>query len=754
MPTDSTFRLSLYATLALACLCVGYAEHELFPEVPYIAAGVITALIVLYQLEGRVPLLTIPDANRLGLVVGLGNLVWAGYHLLKSFQKQEMSKVPLQLLIVALFGPLLMTLMPAKLARREKHVGDYWALQGAGLVAVCLSGAMTEDTVSFVLIGIYAVVAIWSLMLFYLHRSSGTIPLIPNRPSPPPLDGVLVNGPPRFGLGNAIGLFLIASAFAIPLYLYTPVSSASKLDFGKPRVEIGFAADQMVNLNHTGNLEGNPAPAFEFFAEDAKGPRSTLPPDILWRGRVLRQYANGTWQSGDSPLPSISGATASVSPWEPPQLSDQQCLITFAVPWELPAQFLAEPVIWEPNQAPPVATLTAAGPRGWLWVGDGSFLWTTRRPTGSAHEYVQVWEPNVQPNLSPVFQITDPDRNTHIRPLTHNPVPRVKEYADQYLEKLVKDGVLPKDYRDIVTQLPRRQFHDVIARSLSSHLANSSEFVYTTDLRRSHTDLDPIEEFLFHTKAGHCERFASGLALLLRSQGIPAVLVLGFKGWEPGGEPGRFVVRQENAHAWVDVLITDFEPPPPGALNRPLSCWRTLDPTPDREVTTSQSNEKWAVKAREWVKDLVRDYVTNPSPEQREHMINRVTGWCRQPEVIAPMVLSAGLFVGWRFRRRRVANRLRAADRSGPGIELLNQLYAVLAARGLSPMPEETPREFAARAADSLHIDQATAIVASVPPAWAEAYYEVRFGGETLSPERLKILDAGLRELEQRSHAR
>ncbi|MFO0822491.1 MAG: hypothetical protein U0792_05120 [Gemmataceae bacterium] len=70
MPTNSSFRLSLYLTLGLACVCVGYAEHALFPEVPFIAAAVIGALALLYRLESRVQLLSIP--LRIGSVSLLG----------------------------------------------------------------------------------------------------------------------------------------------------------------------------------------------------------------------------------------------------------------------------------------------------------------------------------------------------------------------------------------------------------------------------------------------------------------------------------------------------------------------------------------------------------------------------------------------------------------------------------------------------------------------------------------------------------
>ena len=75
-----------------------------------------------------------------------------------------------------------------------------------------------------------------------------------------------------------------------------------------------------------------------------------------------------------------------------------------------------------------------------------------------------------------------------------------------------------------------------------------------------------IDRFLFEERRGHCEYFASALVLLLRTQGIHARLVTGFVGAERN-TLGLWVVRQGNAHAWVEAWV-------------PGEGWRLLDPTP------------------------------------------------------------------------------------------------------------------------------------------------------------------------------
>ncbi|MBA4188884.1 MAG: hypothetical protein C0467_12880 [Planctomycetaceae bacterium] len=739
MPSDTAFRLSLYLTLSLACLCVGYAERDIFPEVPFIAAGTIVVLAILYRLESRVEFLTIPDANRLGLVVGLMNLIWAAFRITQVMQRVEKSDTNIQHAIVALFGPLLMTLIPAKLSRREQHVGDYWALQAMGLVAVSLSGAMAEDPVCSALIALYAFVAVWSLTLFHLRRTAGIVAPIPNGSVPRAVTGVVSNHQTHSGLWPAVGICLAAVTLAVPVYLVTPRSPGEKLEFGKPRVEIGYAASQMIDLNQAGNLQENPAPAFEVSVTTTTGLFPGLPHDQLWRGRVLRNYSKGTWEASDLPLPGMDGAPRSLLQWTSPHLGPGQVTLTYNVPSSLPGQFLAEPIVWAPDQPVPVASITVNGPQPWLWGGDGSFLWSGRIGRHETHHYVQVWQPGADSDLSPRFHIIDLDPSTKIRPLIQNPVRRAKDYGDTLVNALIHAGQLPEDCRDPVTDLPRPQFHDKIAVAFTRHLATSPDFNYTTKLRRTRKDLDPIEEFLFHTKAGHCERFASALAMLLRSQGIPAVLVLGFKGWESTDHPQRYVVKQEHAHAWVDALIVEYEPAIPERNERPVSRWRTLDPTPGRESVTDPEDDSWTASSRAWLIRFLQNAFSRLAFAQRRWVGASLFEWLERWGPPLAIVVAVLAIVRWR-RSRPVA----AAH-----TELLTRLFAVLSAGGYVAQVGDTPREFVRRVSQLLAVNPTTALVAGVPGEWVDAYYESRFGGRELTPERLDMLDAGLRVLKR-----
>jgi len=85
---------------------------------------------------------------------------------------------------------------------------------------------------------------------------------------------------------------------------------------------------------------------------------------------------------------------------------------------------------------------------------------------------------------------------------------------------------------------------------------------------------DPLAWFLFDSRQGHCEFFATALAVMLRTRGIPARVVNGFLGGELNPLGDQVLVRQRDAHAWVEVNMGE-------------EGWVTLDATPavDREVT-------------------------------------------------------------------------------------------------------------------------------------------------------------------------
>ena len=114
------------------------------------------------------------------------------------------------------------------------------------------------------------------------------------------------------------------------------------------------------------------------------------------------------------------------------------------------------------------------------------------------------------------------------------------------------------------------------AKSLAIEEWLKSEFTYTL-VPEPGEGRQPLVEFLFESRSGHCEYFATALAVLLRAEGVPAVLVSGFYGGEWNELGDYLVVRQADAHAWVEIHAGDDwlarDATPAGMISPPESGW-------------------------------------------------------------------------------------------------------------------------------------------------------------------------------------
>jgi len=104
-----------------------------------------------------------------------------------------------------------------------------------------------------------------------------------------------------------------------------------------------------------------------------------------------------------------------------------------------------------------------------------------------------------------------------------------------------------------------------------------TRYTYTLELPRTQVK-DPIANFLFERKQGHCEYFASSMAVMLRTLGIPSRVVNGFHGDEFNDITGSYIVRARHAHAWVEAYFPGYG-------------WQTFDPTPGSSAANPQG---WA----------------------------------------------------------------------------------------------------------------------------------------------------------------
>ena len=349
------------------------------------------------------------------------------------------------------------------------------------------------------------------------------------------------------------------------------------------------------------------------------------------------------------------------------------------------------------------------------------------------------------------------------------------------------------------------------ARFLEQKLANSGQFEYSLAEVNRNSDIDPIEDFVTEHRQGHCEYFATALTLMLRSQGISARMVSGFKidnsDWNAMG--GYYQVRQLHAHTWVEVYLEPSQIPAKlrhgedywttsvfghtqaqGGRSWSEGGWLRLDPTPagagGEEVnwlTPLRHGLDWLDTA--WSKYVVeldtqrqRDAIYQPivnavrsawqkvtSAQQWREMFDSMTvalyldrlgreaKWALLAVVgVVLAALAAGIgwllvHVGRRLRAHRMGNH--AHRRGGRRIEIAfyRRFEGLMARQGLLRAPAQTQHEFAAAAGKRLVSLTGDGRLATLPALIADAFYCVRFGRMPLDNLQTQAVEQALVEL-------
>jgi transglutaminase-like putative cysteine protease len=263
---------------------------------------------------------------------------------------------------------------------------------------------------------------------------------------------------------------------------------------------------------------------------------------------------------------------------------------------------------------------------------------------------------------------------------------------------------------------------------------------------------NPLEDFLFVSRRGHCEFYSTAMAVMLRSTGVPARNVTGFVGGTFNRFSRSYVVRQGDAHSWVEAWVDGvgwvrFDPTPPS------------DAAPRSELTGALAIVRDLVEAmgQRWSQHVVGYDLRQQIGlyQQFKNSYQRAMPdhpWARSllesPRRLLLMLLAlAGLAYGlrelWKRRRGKVEKRVRPDEdrRAHEAAELYRALEAVLASRGVARPVSMPP------------LSHARALAALGHPLGEEAvdlterYLAYRFGGEPLDPaarraylERLKTL--------------
>jgi hypothetical protein len=746
MPNDFWFRLSTYLALALSCVCLGYAEWELLPEVTVFAALVIAMLVAAFFLDRKFEL-GLGKANLLGLGIGIVAALWMVYHVARPHRSGPMAELGWPTNLLPVVAPVLMVLIPAKLLR-PKHVGDWWGMHGVALAAVALASAMEDNGIFIGLFILYAVTAGWSLVLFFYRRSGGVLPPVPNRPFVP-APQVLATNPadrgPKWLFAHTALWLGVATAIALPLFFILPRPSGAAWVMTKNKYEIGQSSEPKVDLNKTGELVATDEIAYVLHATDRNQARLVeLPIEQLWRARSLTEYNRGAWSRGTY-LPSLNiwdldgTLGASVNPDE---FGPDGYVIEFHPKEKEIFPVLASPVWWSANKTPAYWLNTGAP---WTAGADGSFIGL------QSHKllpYRQVCKPPTPDGLGKPFELKGLlDPSPLIRML--NDVPRVRAYANTLLEQFVQQGKIPAEaVRKPDDPLGRTdpRYHEPIARAFCSFLADSGEFAYTTTLVKIDPKADVTEDFLFNSKSGNCELFATALVLMLRFVDVPAQYVTGYKGWELDDD-GNLIIRRGMAHAWAEVLIS--RPPPPGFGFRDPNpgpqprvwYWLSLDPTSGSVSATSTTSKTWYDR----LIAFINEYFISYDKEKQKKAIEFVVRWGQRIGPVLGALIVLTLLGRW-LRQRWKRHQAEVAAAKFPGPEWYGEFLTRMAQLGCVPAVGETPREFGNRVSMTLEAMNHSAV--DVPAFLVSKLYRVRYAGVPLTADEEALIQTALKRLE------
>lgn len=296
----------------------------------------------------------------------------------------------------------------------------------------------------------------------------------------------------------------------------------------------------------------------------------------------------------------------------------------------------------------------------------------------------------------------------------------------------------------------------VRARSVEQHLRR--DYGYTLELPQREP-ADPLADFLFTRRKGHCEYFASAMAVMLRTLGIPSRLATGFQSGVYNPITDLWLVRASDAHTWVEAWIpghgwTSFDPTPPDPsshsstllskaglyLDAAETFWQqwVVGYDPGHQGTLADRIEQTVrgLGAR-WV-----DSLNGLGPDWTAHA-KAWTGRFGTPVVWVLALACGACFGGPRLYRfllvRRRVQRVRRGQASVADATLLyDRMLHALKRRGYQKPAWFTPLEFAR----SL---PATPLGATVRD-FTGAYNALRFGGRTGTAARLSTL---LDELER-----
>jgi len=598
-------------------------------------------------------------------------------------------------------------------ARKDR---DYAFLAALAFVMVLASAILTVDSAFLLAFGAFLLMAVLTFVLMEMRKSAQAA-AIPARESGDP-QAYRKMAFSLVGLAPAlVGLMLIVGT---GIFFVLPRMSTGYLGGFNGGTDLSTGFSESVRLGRIGQIQQSNALVMHIQVEGDKQGRY----DLKWRGVALAQFDGKTWTNPGQHYTLSPAADGSYGLWRPMQFAPKPQMIHYRV--------LMEPIGSN-------VFFLASQPR----FLQGSYALISTDAAGSVFDLDTEHPVTVYDADSDIGQ-TMP---AQLREAGDEYSPRVRA---MYLGLPPIDPRIPELAKQITGQATNNYDR---AAQLEAYL--QSRYQYTLQLPQKEPR-DPLANFLFERKRGHCEYFASSMAVMLRTLGIPSRVVNGFRTTEFNDVTSSYVIRASSAHSWVEA---DF----------PGYGWIAFDPTP---AGPSADHGPWsrfmlymdaaASFWREWVVNYDASHqraLGQDAVRGTRNLVEGIRAWAhreyegmlqrarranasiqRSPGLWATcagimlmallLLINLGALRVW-LRRRQLSAHPEEAPTEAAAL-WYRRLTRQLAHRGLRKRDSQTPREFA----EAIETQPLRTRVES----FTDAYEAARFGASTEHAARLPEL--------------
>jgi transglutaminase-like putative cysteine protease len=515
----------------------------------------------------------------------------------------------------------------------------------------------------------------------------------------------------------AIALLVLIFTCALPLFLIAPRSGAAALTRSGAGLSNFIGFSENVTLGQIGTLKQDDGLVMRVRIEDGEPPRG-----LRWRGVALDEFTGNAWRkSADArrPDPAVTERPGFFQLGTTEALHRLTTQTFFLEPLESPVLFAAPRVVALQGDLPFVRV-----------DAEGSIQ--TRR-----HDLERLMYKAISDTDEPSAEQLRRDMRAY--PASFQRYLQLPETLDPRIVTLA---------RTMIIEANARNRYDA-AKAIEWQLQR--DYGYSLEMKAG--GADPLADFLFNIKTGHCEYFSTAMAVMLRTHGVAARVVNGFLPGEYNETAGAYTVRQSDAHSWVEVYFPEtrswvpFDPTPSAGRVEPVHTGLTAQLQKYAEALEllwfqyvvgydKQEQRSLAVSLHNHIFDYTRT-VSNMLAAIRSLFTPTVL-----VIVLGLILLLLGfgfVFFGkrlWPLIWRGGAGRAIEDGRAYSDVQFYEKLLELMEQRGVSRDKAQTPLEFAGNSKSS-----EVMIV-------TRAYNRVRYGGERLSTSEQREVERALVALE------